>query len=143
MQSANPSCHGGNLIPRSCASLLQSRRELTGRIAVVGYSAVVMGTTGTLGPPRAAERRMISRAKPHHVTAPEPASNGDLSRAIGRALGSPAWLKVPSFALKAMFGEGANPILGGQYVVPAVMLKHGFQFRHPEVGEAVEHALKA
>lgn len=84
-----------------------------------------------------------SLAGPVNVTAPEPASNADLSRAIGRALGSPAWLTVPGFALKALFGEGANPILGGQCVVPAVMLKHGFEFRHPEVGEAVEHALKA
>lgn len=80
---------------------------------------------------------------PVNVTAPQPASNEELSRAIGRALGSPAWLKVPGFALKAMFGEGAQPILGGQWVVPAVMLRHGFQFRHPEVGEAVKHALKA
>lgn len=84
-----------------------------------------------------------SLSGPVNVTAPQPASNAELSRAIGRALGSPAWLKVPGFALKAMFGEGAEPILGGQRVVPAVMLKHGFQFRHPEVGEAVEHALKA
>lgn len=80
---------------------------------------------------------------PVNVTAPQPASNAELSRAIGRALGSPAWLKVPGCALKAMFGEGAQPILGGQWVVPSVMLQHGFQFRHPEVGEAVEHALKA
>ena len=80
---------------------------------------------------------------PVNVTAPQPASNAELSGAIGRALGSPSWLKVPGFALKAMFGEGANPILGGQRVVPSVMLSHGFQFRHPEVGEAVEHALKA
>ncbi|HEU5075917.1 MAG TPA: TIGR01777 family oxidoreductase [Polyangiaceae bacterium] len=85
----------------------------------------------------------VSLTGPVNVTAPQPASNGDLSRAIGRALGSPAWLKVPGFALKAMFGEGANPILGGQRVLPKVMLHHGFQFRHPEVGEAVEHALKA
>lgn len=85
----------------------------------------------------------VSVAGPVNVTAPQPASNAELSRAIGRALGSPAWLKVPGCALKAMFGEGAEPILGGQRVVPAVMLKHGFQFRHPEVGEAVEHALKA
>lgn len=84
-----------------------------------------------------------SLAGPVNVTAPQPASNAELSRAIGRALGSPAWLKVPGFALKAMFGEGANPILGGQRVVPAVMLHRGFQFRYPEVGEAVEHALKA
>jgi NAD dependent epimerase/dehydratase family enzyme len=79
---------------------------------------------------------------PVNVTAPQPASNAELAGAIGRALGKSAWLKVPGFALKALYGEGANPILGGQYVMPSVMLEHGFQFRHPELGEAVAHALR-
>lgn len=80
---------------------------------------------------------------PVNVTAPHPASNKELSDAIARALGKPSWLKVPGFALEVAFGEGAKPILGGQYVVPAVMLERGYAFRYTNVGEAVQHALKA
>jgi NAD dependent epimerase/dehydratase family enzyme len=58
-----------------------------------------------------------------NATAPEPASNAELARSIGRALKSPAWLPVPGFAVKLLFGEGAEPVLGGQRVIPKVMLR--------------------
>lgn len=76
-----------------------------------------------------------------NVTAPNPVSNEELSAAIGEALHRPSWLRVPGFALKVAFGEGAQPILGGQHVVPKAMLEHGYQFQFPKVGEAVRHAL--
>jgi hypothetical protein len=49
---------------RRSAALLST--EFAGRRAGVGYSAVVIGTTGVASP----ASRTISRAKPHHVVSP-------------------------------------------------------------------------
>jgi uncharacterized protein len=75
-----------------------------------------------------------------NVCSPNPASNAEVSAAIAKALKRPNWLPAPSFGLKALFGEGAQPILTGQYAVPGV-LSAKIQFRHPSLVEAVEHAL--
>ncbi len=78
---------------------------------------------------------------PINVTAPEPVSNEELSRVIARALGRPSWLRVPAFALRLALADGAEPVLGGQHVVPRRLLDRGFVFRHPSVDEAVRSAL--
>jgi uncharacterized protein (TIGR01777 family) len=78
-----------------------------------------------------------------NVCAPEPISNGDLSRIIGELLGRPSFLKAPGFALRALFGEGAGPILGGQYAVPRVLERAGFEFRYGDVRSALTAILRA
>ena len=42
---ARLSCHGRGSMPKVLVSKEQSRTELAGRLAGVGYSAVVMGST--------------------------------------------------------------------------------------------------
>jgi hypothetical protein len=77
-------------------------------------------------------------AGPLNVTAPEPVTNEDFSRSLGRVLGRPAWLKAPSFALRLMLGEMADAlILGGQRVLPAVAQQHGFAFQYPTLESAL------
>jgi uncharacterized protein len=77
-------------------------------------------------------------AGPLNVTAPEPVTNEDFSRSLGRVLGRPAWLKAPSFALRLMLGEMADAlILGGQCVLPAVAQQHGFAFQYPTLESAL------
>jgi uncharacterized protein (TIGR01777 family) len=78
-----------------------------------------------------------------NATAPEPASNAELARSIGRALKSPAWLPVPGFAVKLLFGEGAEPVLGGHRVIPMLLSDRGFEWRHVALDEAVSSALDA
>ena len=77
-------------------------------------------------------------AGPLNVTAPEPVTNEDFSRSLGRVLGRPAWLEAPSFALRLMLGEMADAlILGGQRVLPAVAQQHGFAFQYPTLESAL------
>ena len=77
-------------------------------------------------------------AGPLNVTAPEPVTNEDFSRSLGRVLGRPAWLKAPSFALRLILGEMADAlILGGQRVLPAVAQQHGFVFQYPTLESAL------
>ena len=72
-----------------------------------------------------------------NVCAPEPISNAELSRLIGELLGRPSFLKAPSFALRALFGEGAEPLLGGQFAVPHALQQVGFEFRYPNLRAAL------
>src|SRR5260370_13334547 len=78
---------------------------------------------------------------PANATAPAPVSNGDFSRALGRALHRPALLPVPGLALRLLYGEMAEIITGGARVVPAKPLMLGYSYRHPELDEALQTAL--
>ncbi len=80
---------------------------------------------------------------PVNLCAPEPVSNAELSRIIGDLLKRPSFLKAPSFALKALFGEGAEPLLGGQWPVPRALERVGFEFRYADVRSALSAILRA
>lgn len=78
---------------------------------------------------------------PINATAPEPVTNRDFSRALGRALKRPAILPTPVFALKLLYGDFADILATGQRVVPARALDSGFQFRYPELDAALADAV--
>src|SRR3954470_19692504 len=79
---------------------------------------------------------------PVNATAPEPATNRELSKALGRALKRPAIAPVPGFAVKLLYGEMAALVIGGQRAVPRRALEHGYEFRHPELDEALRSVLR-
>ncbi|MBL8606319.1 MAG: TIGR01777 family oxidoreductase [Myxococcales bacterium] len=87
----------------------------------------------------AAESRSIRG--PMNVTAPAPATNAELTRALGRALGRPAVLGVPRFAIAAALGEAAEIVLASQRALPEVAARSGFRHAHREIGAALEHLL--
>lgn len=72
-----------------------------------------------------------------NVCSPNPASNAQVSEAIAKALHRPSLFTVPSFGLRALFGEGAETILTGQYAVPGVLLQRGSHFVRPGLHECV------
>ncbi len=76
-----------------------------------------------------------------NVVAPAPVTNAELSRAIGRVLHRPSFLRVPAAALRVRFGEGADPLLTGQRVLPRVMQERGYKWRYPALDAALEQAL--
>jgi uncharacterized protein (TIGR01777 family) len=78
---------------------------------------------------------------PVNATAPEPVSNREFSRALGRALKRPALLPVPGVALQALYGEMAEIVTQGARAVPAKALVLGFQFAHAELDEALSSAI--
>jgi uncharacterized protein (TIGR01777 family) len=78
---------------------------------------------------------------PINATAPEPVSNREFSRALGRALGRPSLLPVPGAALRLLYGEMAEILTEGARVVPAKPLVLGFTFDHPHLEEALRSAL--
>jgi hypothetical protein len=76
-----------------------------------------------------------------NVTAPNPVTNAELSRALGRALGRPAVLPVPGMAVKLLYGEMAEVVTSGQRVVPARLRELGYEFRQPELEPALRDVL--
>jgi uncharacterized protein (TIGR01777 family) len=81
-------------------------------------------------------------AGPVNVTAPEPVSNAEFTRALGDALGRPAVLTVPRFALRALFGEMAEvALLSGACAKPARLLAQGFSFQHSTLAPYLKRVL--
>ncbi len=78
---------------------------------------------------------------PINATAPEPVTNREFSHALGRALHRPSLLPVPGFALGLLYGEMAEIVTTGARVMPAKPLVLGYDFRHPELDEALRSAL--
>jgi uncharacterized protein (TIGR01777 family) len=80
---------------------------------------------------------------PVNLTAPNPATNEQFVRALGRTLGRPTVVPLPALAVRTAFGEmGEAMLLEGQRVLPARLLDAGFEFRYPEVDGALARALE-
>jgi uncharacterized protein (TIGR01777 family) len=78
---------------------------------------------------------------PVNVTAPNPVTNAEFSRALGHALGRPALLPVPGVAVKLLYGEMAETVTTGQRAIPARLGDSGFEFRYPDVEPALKEVL--
>ena len=77
-----------------------------------------------------------------NATSPNPATNRDFSKALGRALGRPAVVPVPGLVLDLKFGSEFGQVLrGGQRVIPRRVLDLGYEFRHPDLDEALRDLL--
>lgn len=79
----------------------------------------------------------------YNATAPQPVRNAEFVAALGRALHRPALLPVPAFALRLMFGEMSDLLLGSQRVLPTRALAQGFRFRNGELAAALRRQLSA
>jgi uncharacterized protein len=78
---------------------------------------------------------------PLNGCAPGAVTNTEFSHALGRALHRPAVLPVPGLALRAMYGEMASIVTGGQRMVPARAQALGYQWGHDDLDEALRSAL--
>jgi uncharacterized protein (TIGR01777 family) len=73
----------------------------------------------------------------YNASAPNPVTNADFTKALGRALGRPAVVPVPGVALKLMFGEMAEILTMSDRMVPMRLLDEGFRFRYPDLAAAL------
>jgi uncharacterized protein (TIGR01777 family) len=81
--------------------------------------------------PESTLRGVLNAVSPHPVT------NADFTRALAHAVNKPAVLPVPAFALKLLFGQMSEVLLGSQRAVPEAAVNAGFEFRYPEIGAAL------
>lgn len=90
-------------------------------------------------------RFLIDNARaegPFNLTSPNPQTNDDFGRTLGRVLGRPHLIPVPGFAMRAAFGDVASVVLEGQRVIPRRLQELGFDFQHPRLEEALRHVVR-
>jgi uncharacterized protein len=75
---------------------------------------------------------------PINGTGPAPLRNRDFSKSLARALHRPCLFPVPPIAVRALFGEVAMVVTGGQCVLPAKAQALGYQFTYPTCDAAMQ-----
>jgi uncharacterized protein (TIGR01777 family) len=83
-----------------------------------------------------------SLSGPYNNTAPNPVTNREFARAIGRALHRPVLLRAPARAMRLLYGEMAHLYLTGQKVLPTRHLADGFEYSYPDIDSALRDALR-
>lgn len=77
-----------------------------------------------------------------NMTSPNPITNYEFGRRIGRVMKRPHYFPLPGFAMRMAFGEVASMVLEGQRVLPRKLLELGFEFKYPTLEAALRDLLK-
>lgn len=78
---------------------------------------------------------------PFNMTAPYPVHNDQFTAILGEVINRPAFIRTPAFIIKAIMGESAALVLGGQHAIPKRLEEAGFQFEFIELKEALTDLL--
>lgn len=78
---------------------------------------------------------------PYNASAPNPVTNAEFTRALGRALKRPTLLPMPEPLLRLLFGEMSELLLVSNRMLPKRLLDEGFEFRYPELKQALRAIL--
>ncbi|MCG6146022.1 TIGR01777 family oxidoreductase [Leptospira bandrabouensis] len=77
-----------------------------------------------------------------NLVSPQPVSNEEFSKSLAKSLHRPNFFKVPSFAIQALYGEGAVVVTKGQYVLPERLLSSGYEFQFQNLEKALANLLE-
>lgn len=78
----------------------------------------------------------------YNLSSPNPLTNGEFGKIIGKVMGRPSFMPLPGFAFKAAFGEVTVVVLEGQRAVPKRLLDAGFTFMFPDAEGALRNLYK-
>ncbi|MFM8220504.1 MAG: DUF1731 domain-containing protein, partial [Planctomycetaceae bacterium] len=79
---------------------------------------------------------------PLNAVCPQPVTNREFTKTLGKVLGRPTIFPMPAFAARLAFGEMADALLlSSSRVIPAGLSKIGFQFLDPTLEESLRSAL--
>jgi uncharacterized protein len=76
-----------------------------------------------------------------NAVSPAAATHSQMQRLLAKTLHRPLWMRIPASFVRAGLGEMAQLLVDGQRVAPVKALASGFVFKHPNLGEALEHLL--
>ncbi len=79
---------------------------------------------------------------PFNLVAPQPLTNAEFGKVVGRVLKRPSLLPAPGFAMRLMLGEVSTLVLEGQRALPKRLEEAGFTFRFPEAEVALRDLLR-
>jgi uncharacterized protein (TIGR01777 family) len=74
-----------------------------------------------------------------HLAAPNPVTNLEFTHILGSVLRRPTFFRVPYTLLKLFYGEAADAMTSGQWVVSQRLPEAGYQFHYPDLESAIEH----
>src|SRR6185503_19471245 len=79
---------------------------------------------------------------PVNFVAPNPVTNAEFTKALGQALSRPTFFPIPAFGVRLAFGEMADALLlSSQKVAPKTLQDAQYQFRYPELRNALQKIL--
>lgn len=78
---------------------------------------------------------------PVNLCSPNPVTNSEFTRTMGRVLRRPTLFPVPRFALRITQGEITDMLLASVRAAPEKLMESGFEFRHPNMEDALRWAL--
>lgn len=77
-----------------------------------------------------------------NATAPNPVTNEEFTKTLGKVLNRPTVLPVPAFGIRLLFGEmGEKLLLEGCRVIPKKLQDSGFVFDFTELEPALRHVI--
>jgi uncharacterized protein (TIGR01777 family) len=80
---------------------------------------------------------------PINAVGPNPSTNREFTKTLGRVLGRPTIFPLPAFLARLVFGEMADALLlASTRVAPTRLLEIGFEFQHPTLTEALRAVLR-
>lgn len=82
-------------------------------------------------------------AGPVNATAPNPVTNKEFAKRLGKAVSRPAFMPIPGFALDVMRGSEFGTVLReGQRVYPRLVTENGYEFKQPDLAGALANLLR-
>jgi uncharacterized protein (TIGR01777 family) len=82
-------------------------------------------------------------AGPIIAASPHPVRSVGFTAALGRVLDRPTWLRIPRWSMRLAMGKVASVLLASQKCLPRRALESGFQFRYPDLEQALWDAVLA
>jgi hypothetical protein len=79
---------------------------------------------------------------PYNFTAPNPVTNKELAKTLGRVLKRPAFIPAPGFMIRLILGEFGSVLLEGQRVIPKKLTDSGFTFEFPNLEAALTDIIR-
>lgn len=76
-----------------------------------------------------------------NATSPNPVSNYEFTKALGKVLHRPTIIPIPKFVLKLIFGEASTVLTSSKEVYPKALEGAGFTFKYKTIQESLSHLL--
>jgi uncharacterized protein (TIGR01777 family) len=76
---------------------------------------------------------------PVNLTSPQPVTNSEFTKTLGKVLGRPTFVPIPKFGPKLLLGKelADNLLFSGQKVLPNVLQRDGYEFQQLDLEDAL------
>jgi len=84
-----------------------------------------------------------SLAGPVNLVSPNPVTNLEFTKTLGKVLKRPTIMPLPAFVARLLFGEMADALLlSSARVIPKKLVEANYKFKHDTLQSALEDILK-